>query len=193
MKRSRALFLDRDGVININHGYVHTRDRFEFIEGIFEICRTARRLGYLLIVATNQSGIGRGYFSEEDFHALTDWMLQEFHLQGAEISKVYFCPYHPEHGIGIYKRDSDCRKPNPGMLLEAKAEFDLNLSASIFLGDQRSDEIAGRRAGVGCVVLYKPGCTGIPSPDTPVIGRLLDLERYLESDRLPEGIQRIAT
>ena len=129
MSQARALFLDRDGVINVNHGYVHTRERFEFVDGIFDACRAARNLGYLLIVVTNQAGIGRGYFTEDEFQALTDWMLLQFADQGADISRVYFCPFHPEHGIGPYKRDAECRKPNPGMILNASRDFDLDLGA----------------------------------------------------------------
>lgn len=143
-----ALFLDRDGVINVDHGYVHRPEEFEFFEGIFELVAAAKRAGYLVIVVTNQAGIGRGYYSEADFHALTDWMKARFSERGCQIDAVYFCPYHPEHGIGQYRRDSDCRKPAPGMLLQAQREWDIDMQRSILVGDKPSDMAAGRAAGV---------------------------------------------
>ena len=104
MKMRRALFLDRDGVINVEHGFVFQRDQFEFVDGIFDLCRTAQERGFLLIVVTNPAGIGRGLYREQDFYELTEWMCEEFRRQGVKIKKVYFCPYHPEHGLGNYTR-----------------------------------------------------------------------------------------
>ncbi len=153
----RALLLDRDGVINVNHGYVHTPDKFDFIDGIFDLCLAATQRGYLLIVVTNQAGIGRGYYDEAAFHALSDWMRARFRAHGSEIAHVYFCPDHPEHGIGRYKRESEFRKPNPGMILAAAADFDLDLAACVLVGDKPSDMQAGRAAGVGRNLLYEPG------------------------------------
>lgn len=150
----QALFLDRDGVINIDHAYVCKPDTFEFIDGIFELCRKAKELGYLIFVITNQAGIGRGYYTEQDFLTLTDWMIGEFKKQNVEIDKVYFCPSHPEHGIGKYKVDSPNRKPNPGMILQAKKEFDIDLARSILIGDKESDIQAGIAAGVAVNVLF---------------------------------------
>jgi D-glycero-D-manno-heptose 1,7-bisphosphate phosphatase len=147
-----ALFLDRDGVINVDHAYVHRPEHFEFIDGIFDLVTAANRAGYLVVVVTNQAGIGRGYYSEADFHALTDWMCSEFARRGGRIDAVYFCPYHPEHGVGQYKRESEYRKPGPGMLLQAAREHGIDLSASIMVGDKISDMEAGRRAGVGTLL-----------------------------------------
>ena len=151
-----ALFLDRDGVINIDHAYVHRREDFDFVDGIFDLVRTARERGYLVFVITNQAGIGRGKYSEADFHALTEWMSGEFAARGAAIDKVYFCPYHAEHGVGVYKQESPFRKPNPGMILQAAQEFDVDLAASVLLGDMETDIQAGTRAGVGCNLLFRP-------------------------------------
>ena len=109
-------------MINVDHGYVHQPENFQFVDGIFELCRTARALDYLIIVVTNQAGIGRGYFTEAQFHALTRWMCKEFLAQQAEIAEVYFCPFHPEFGIGHYKQASSFRKPGPGMILQALRE-----------------------------------------------------------------------
>ena len=155
MKRP-ALFLDRDGVINVDHGYVHTPEGFQFVDGIFEVVATANQAGYLVVVVTNQAGIGRSYYSETQFHALTDWMKERFAERGGQIDAVYFSPYHPEHGIGRYRRETDCRKPGPGMLLWAERELDVDMGRSIFIGDKPSDMAAGRAAGVG-TLLYLDG------------------------------------
>jgi D-glycero-D-manno-heptose 1,7-bisphosphate phosphatase len=149
---NRALFLDRDGVINIERGYLHRQEEFEFREGIFEVCRSAQALGYLLLVVTNQAGIARGYYTETDFLRLTDWMLEEFGKRQVRIARVYYCPYHPVHGLGHYRLDSPDRKPKPGMLFRAQADFGLDLRASVLIGDKLSDIQAAQAAGVGTIV-----------------------------------------
>lgn len=149
----RALFLDRDGVINIEKNYVSRIEEFEFIDGIFDLCRLADKLGFLIIVITNQAGIGRGYYSEADFQHLTQWMVGRFAEEGVTIAGVYHCPDHPTAGVGEYLRESYDRKPNPGMLLRAKDEFDLDLTGSILVGDKDSDIQAGIAAGVGANLL----------------------------------------
>jgi D-glycero-D-manno-heptose 1,7-bisphosphate phosphatase len=151
-----ALFLDRDGVVNIDHAYVHRRNDFEFIDGIFDLCRHAKTLGYLIIIVTNQAGIGRGYYTEEDFADLTHWMCGIFDKEKAPIDKVYFCPTHPEGTIERYRKQSDLRKPAPGMILLAAKEFDISLRNSILVGDKLSDLEAGFAAGVGSNILYRP-------------------------------------
>ncbi|NLP61663.1 D-glycero-alpha-D-manno-heptose-1,7-bisphosphate 7-phosphatase [Paraburkholderia sacchari] len=152
----RALFLDRDGVINIDHGYVVRRDAFDFVDGIFELVAQARARGYLVIVVTNQAGIGRGYYTEADFHALMEWVGEQFDARGGHIDKVYFCPDHPEHGVGEYRRVSEFRKPAPGMLLAARDDFDIDMKASLFVGDNLTDMQAGAAAGVGTNLLLTP-------------------------------------
>lgn len=155
----RALFLDRDGVINHDPGYTCSADNFEFIEGIFELARTAVQSNYLLIVITNQAGIGRGYYTERDFLNLTDWMCARFAMEGAPITEVFFCPYHPEHGIGLYRMDSFDRKPNPGMILTAAKKYNVDLANSIMVGDKASDIEAALNAGIGVRCHYIPvGC-----------------------------------
>jgi D-glycero-D-manno-heptose 1,7-bisphosphate phosphatase len=151
--RNKALFLDRDGVINVERGYVHRRECFEFIPGIFELCRAAQSLGYLLIVATNQAGIKRGYYSESDFNELTEWIIAQFKEKQVNITRVYYCPFHPVFGVGPYKHESPDRKPNPGMLLRARSDLDLDLRSSILIGDKLSDILAGCAAGVGTQIL----------------------------------------
>ena len=150
----RALLLDRDGVINVNHGYVHSTENFEFIDGIFDLVRAARKATYRVIVVTNQAGIGRGYYSENQFHELTVWMCAQFERHAAPIDGVYFSPYHPTAGIGEYRKDEDTRKPGPGMLLRAKREFGLSLEDSVLVGDRPSDILAGVAAGVRTNILF---------------------------------------
>lgn len=154
--KRRALFIDRDGVINIDYGHVYRQEQFEFVEGIFDLCRKAVELNYLIFVITNQAGIGRGYYTEQKFHELTAWMCNEFWIQGIKIEQVYFCPFHPEYGVGDYKQESIFRKPGPGMILEAAREHELDLALSVLVGDKRSDIEAGIAAGVGCNILYRP-------------------------------------
>jgi D-glycero-D-manno-heptose 1,7-bisphosphate phosphatase len=144
----KALFLDRDGVINVEKNYVYRIEDFEFMPGIFDLCAQAQALGYCLVVITNQAGIARGYYSEADYQRLTDWMLGEFRARGITIDRVYHCPYHPTEGIGAYRRDSFHRKPNPGMILDARDALGLDLSRSVLVGDKDSDIEAGRAAGV---------------------------------------------
>lgn len=151
-----ALFLDRDGVINIDRAYVHKPEDMEFTDGIFDLCRHAKRLNYLIFVITNQAGIGRGYYTEQDFANLTDWMRGIFKHENAEIDQVYYCPTHPEHAVGKYRRQSHFRKPAPGMILLAAREFGVDLNRSILVGDKPSDIEAGIAAGVGRNILYRP-------------------------------------
>lgn len=158
--RQPALFLDRDGVINVDHGYVHRPEDFEFMPGVFDLVRTANHLNYRVVVVTNQAGIGRGYYSEMQFHALTDWMQERFKAQSALIDAVYFCPFHPEHGIGEYRRESDCRKPGPGMLLQAQRDLNIDMGKSILIGDKPSDMAAGRAAGVTTLLHLKGEAQG---------------------------------
>ena len=154
-----ALFLDRDGVINIEKNYVHKVEDFEFVPGIFELCQAALDQSYLIFVVTNQAGIGRGYYTVEQFEHLTCWMLAEFEARDITISKVYHCPYHPDAGIGDYKRDSYDRKPNPGMILSAEKEFSVDLKNSILIGDKLSDIQAANNAGLSTALLLSDsGC-----------------------------------
>ncbi len=153
----RAVFLDRDGVINVDNGYVAKVDDFEFIEGVIEACQKLKEKGYLLVVITNQSGIARGYFSEEQFHTLTEWMDWSLADRGVDLDGIYYCPHHAEKGIGEFKVDCDCRKPKPGMLLSAVEELNIDVSKSVLVGDKVSDIQAGIAAGVKTNYLVKTG------------------------------------
>ena len=179
----RALLLDRDGVINVDKGHVCRTEDFELIPGVTDLCRHAVKHGYLLIVVTNQAGIGRGYYSEDSFLSFTEWMCEGFRERGLPIARVYYCPFHPEFGVGRYKRDSDCRKPAPGMILRAADDFGLNLKHSVLVGDNETDVLAGVAAGVGCNVLYCPNIASRNSPTATlashVVTRLADVTPLL--------------
>jgi len=145
---ARALFLDRDGVVNEEVGYLHRIEEVRFVDGIFSLCRTAKGLGYRLIVVTNQAGIARGYYTEADFEALMEFIRGELHAEGVELDAVYYCPFHPEHGVGRYKREHEDRKPGIGMLRRGAREFGVELSDSILVGDRCSDVGAANAAGL---------------------------------------------
>lgn len=140
----KALFLDRDGVINVDKHYVYRIEDFEFVNGIFEICRKYRDEGYLIIVVTNQAGIARKIYSDAEFRLLTDYMIERFISEGIFISQVYYCPHHPD-----FTGPCSCRKPNPGLFFKAAEEFGIDLGSSVIIGDKESDEQAGRNAGIG--------------------------------------------
>ncbi len=180
----KALFLDRDGVINVDRGYVGAQENFEFVEGIFDLCAHATVLGYLVIVVTNQAGIGRGYYSEQEYQGLTEWMSGVFRDRGTLISHVYHCPYHPECGLGIYKMDSRDRKPAPGMILQAAVDFGLDLVRSVLVGDRETDIQAGVNAGVGCNLLYLPERSSVADTTTvatSIVSRIFDVLAFLNA------------
>lgn len=160
----RAAFLDRDGVINIDRGYVVRREDFQFVAGVLEGARRLHEMGFLLVVTSNQSGIGRGLYNEDNFHALTTWMRSEFSAAGAPLAGVYFCPHHPTEALGEYRRTCQCRKPAPGMLFAAAHDLGIDLSCSAMFGDKLSDLEAARAAGVPIRVLL-----GTDARETPAM------------------------
>lgn len=145
-QRSKALFLDRDGVINVDKSYLYKKEDFVFCDGIFELLKYAQNLGYRLFVITNQSGIARGYYSEDDFKRLTSWMLKEFEKKGITIQKVYHCPHLPEDNC-------KCRKPEPKMIEDAISEFGIEPATSWMIGDKPSDMEAAKNAGIQNTIL----------------------------------------
>jgi D-glycero-D-manno-heptose 1,7-bisphosphate phosphatase len=178
----KALFLDRDGIVNVDKAYVFRIEDFEFIPGIFELCRTAQVHGFQIVIATNQSGIGRGFYTESDYHALTAWMLAEFAREGVQIAKTYYSPHHPD-GIGEYRRASEDRKPRPGMLLRAAHELNLDLPRCILAGDKESDVQAGIAAGVGLNLLLWSSDDPPPAASGFTLVRsLAEIEMILKSD-----------
>ncbi len=131
-EKKKIIFLDRDGVINHDYGYVHEIEKFHFIDGVFEACKYFINLGYEIIIITNQSGIGRNYYSEDDFFKLTTYMLQKFKENGMNILNTYYCPHLPTDNC-------TCRKPNIGMIKKACSDFEIDLNKSWLIGDKMSD------------------------------------------------------
>jgi len=163
----RALFLDRDGVINIEKDYLYKIEDFEFIDGVFELCKHYIDLGYLIFVVTNQSGIARDYYSEKDFTKLSEWMSKEFSKRNIKIEKIYHCPHHPD-----ISGTCSCRKPKAGMLLEAANEFNISLSDSIIIGDKERDIEAGLNAGLRETYLFDESKTVKSSRATKIVSKL---------------------
>lgn len=144
-----ALFLDRDGVLNEDRGYVSDPRNFVWIEGAADCIRAFNKRDWHVFVITNQSGIGRGYYTETQMHELHSWMTDQLQAQGAHIDAIYYCPFHPEAELTRYRQDSFDRKPRPGMLLQAMADFPVKREASFMIGDKHTDLEAARGAGVG--------------------------------------------
>jgi D-glycero-D-manno-heptose 1,7-bisphosphate phosphatase len=156
-KLRRAAFLDRDGVVNRDIGYLHRWEDFEFLPGALDAMRKLHDAGYALVIVTNQSGIARGYYTEEDYQALTRQLRHALEQAGCPPAGIYHCPHHPGGSIGAYAIACDCRKPQPGLLLQAARELDLDLQGSLMVGDKLADAQAGRSAGVGRVYLVRSG------------------------------------
>ena len=174
----RGLFLDRDGVINEEVGYLIRPEDMRLVPGIVSLCRTARSLGYRIFVVTNQAGIGRGFHTEAEFHHLMQHMQAELQRDGVVFDAVYYSPYHPEHGIGEYRQDHQDRKPNPGMMLLAAREFGTSLADSILVGDRCTDIAAANAAGLRKAFLLAREESGCAGPHEPVKS-LAEVERWL--------------
>ena len=163
----RAAFLDRDGVINVDHGYVVRQEEFEFVPGVLDAAAQLAAAGYALVVVTNQSGIGRGLYTAADFERLSAWMRERFAAAGAALAGVYYCPHHPTDALGAFRRDCDCRKPAPGMLRQAQRELGIAMADSALFGDKRSDLQAAVAAGVTTRVLLGTDGRAEPTDEAP--------------------------
>lgn len=144
----KALFLDRDGVVNVEKNYLHKIEDFELMDGIIDVCHSYQEQDYLIIIVTNQSGISRGYYTEDDFARLSVWMINYFKTFGISIAHIYHCPHHES-----IDGTCECRKPEPGMFLQAQEEYSLDMEQSVMIGDNERDIEAAIRAGVGNNIL----------------------------------------
>ncbi|MGO2507906.1 D-glycero-beta-D-manno-heptose 1,7-bisphosphate 7-phosphatase [Vibrio hibernica] len=181
-----AVFIDRDGVINVDHGYVSKVDDFEFIDGVFDATKAIKELGYQLVLVTNQSGIARGYYTEKEFLRLTEWMDWNFVDHGVEFDGLYYCPHHLEGSIEKYTQECDCRKPQPGMFLSAQDELDIDMSNSVMVGDKEADMQAAISAGVNTRILVRSGKAVTEAAEklaTVVLDSIKDVPKYLAENK----------
>jgi len=146
----KTIFLDRDGVINKEKNYLSKVNDFEFISGVFDACIHFHSLGYSIIVITNQSGIGRGYYSDSDYQKINHWMLKEFNKNNIKIMDVIYCPHSPA-------LECDCRKPKSGMFLYAKDKYDIDMKKSWSIGDKETDIVASENSGISNTILVRSG------------------------------------
>jgi len=160
---SRAVFLDRDGTLIRDVGYLRSADQLALLPGVPHALKRLHDAGYLLVLVTNQSGVARGLFTEEDVRHTNQALQELLRKKGIELDALYYCPHLPEGTVTPYAQVCDCRKPAPGMLLRAAREHDVDLARSFMIGDSPSDVEAGRRAGCRTIQL--------PAPDTDA-GRL---------------------
>lgn len=176
-KVRRAVFLDRDGTINVEKDYLYKIEDFEFIPGAPEAIKRLKDGGFLVIVVTNQSGVGRGYFDEREVETLHDHLQSELAGYGTAIDAFYYCPHHPEHGVGDYRIVCDCRKGAPGMLLQAAAEHNIDLQQSFMIGDKLADIEAASRAGCQPIlVLTGHGAFIASNPDIAAVMKCPNLD-----------------
>jgi len=182
--KRRAVFLDRDGTINEEKEYLYRTEEFALLPGVAEAIRALNEAGFKVVVITNQSGIGRGYYGEEALRVLHAHMDADLAKHGAAVDAYYFCPHHPEHGTGPYRQECSCRKPLPGMLMTAAEDLQLDLSASFMIGDKISDMEAGLKAGCRPILVR----TGYGMQEEPLLPDGIEA-----CDDLPAAVQLIIT
>lgn len=175
----KAAFLDRDGVINRDLGYIHRVEDFQFLPGVFECCAELQAAGFRLFVITNQAGIAKGLYTPPQMHALHGWMAEQFRQRGIAIEKVYHCPHHPAGIVPGFTAVCECRKPKPGMLLSAQAEFGMDLAQSLLVGNQESDIEAGLAAGVATTILVDEESPPRATQASVVVRSLVELPEKL--------------
>lgn len=171
---NKALFLDRDGVINKDIGYAFRSEDIDFVDGIFELCQAAQQQGYVIIIVTNQSGIARGYYSEEDFKELNQWFVEQFAQHDITLSAIYHCPHHPD-----ITGDCGCRKPHPGMLLEAIEKYQIDPNHSMMIGDKSSDMQAAKTANIAQRIFFSLQSPSADNPYTAHIDALTQAKKFL--------------
>jgi len=170
----KTIFLDRDGIINKEINYLHKIDEFEFIDGIFDACLYFQSLSYKIIIITNQSGISRGYYTESDYQKVTQWMLSQFEYKNINILDIFHCPHGPDSTC-------DCRKPNPGMFLQAKAKHNIDMTKSWMIGDNERDIIAANNAGINNTIMLKTNNNQSNSNAKIILDSILQTKQVITS------------
>ena len=171
---NKALFLDRDGVINVDHGYTYKISDLKILEGVVEGLQAIANLNYKIFIITNQSGIARGLFEEADLHNFMGHLLAIFSQNSINISDYFFCPHHTEGTIPAYRKKCSCRKPEPGMLHDAQKKYNLDLSQSILIGDKETDIMAGLNAGLAKNILIGQPGVSTGSKATNIVRNLIE-------------------
>lgn len=184
--KNKAFFLDRDGTINEDRGYISDKNEIYIYPRSIEALKLIKSKGYLIIIVTNQAGVAMGYLTENKLKEINDHIINLLTMDGVDVDAFYYCPYHPEHGNKKYKRKSFLRKPEPGMLIKAAQDFKINLNESFMIGDKISDIEAGKKAGCK-TVLVKTGFGKKSLKDL----KFIDLKPDYISDDLYEAVERI--
>jgi D-glycero-D-manno-heptose 1,7-bisphosphate phosphatase len=183
---ARAVFLDRDGTVNVERDYLHRSEDFTFIPGAPAAIRLLREAGYRIVVVTNQSGIARGYYDEEALHRIHRHMDELLSREGAAVDAYYHCPHHPDGTVDRYRAICDCRKPLPGMLRQAAADLHLDLSVSYIIGDKLADVEAGQAAGCRPILVetgYGATEKALIGSDVPVFSSIVEAASWIVSGR----------
>lgn len=185
LKPIPAIFLDRDGTLNFDYKYVIKISDFKFIDGVLDTLRELKNMGFALIIVTNQSGIARGLFNLNQFFYLTEWINFFLKKNNINLYGMYFCPHHPYGKKNIYRQKCDCRKPQPGMLLNAKKNFNIDMRNSYIVGDKIEDILAGEAAGINKKILVRSGKPiskeSIKKADW-IINNLTELPQYIRGN-----------
>jgi D-glycero-D-manno-heptose 1,7-bisphosphate phosphatase len=185
--KKRAIFMDRDGTVSEEIGYVNHPGRFKVFPYSGEAIRLINEAGYLAIVVTNQAGVARGYFKEELVHEVHRVMSNQLALYGARLDAVYYCPHHPQAGEAPYRLDCSCRKPKAGMILKAAEDFNIDLEGSWFVGDRYSDIVVAKNAGIKSAFVL----SGYGRGELEYQSHLWEIQPDLTSETLLEAVQKI--
>ena len=151
----KAVFLDRDGTINVDYGYVYKKEEFQFLPGVLEGLRLLEQLNFVLVIITNQSGIARGYYTEEEYHELNKWLLNEFEKEGIHIASSFYCPHHSEAKVEKYRIECECRKPKTALYKQACEQLGIDISGSYAVGDKLRDVAFCKENEARGIVLYQ--------------------------------------
>lgn len=184
----RAAFIDRDGVLNVDHGYVYRAEDFEWLPGAVQALQRLQAAGYALVIVTNQSGVARGMYTEADVARLHDFVEDDLRRQGVQLTGIYACPHHPQAALEAFRQECDCRKPRPGLILRAVVEHGLDPGRSCLFGDKASDIEAGRAAGVArCWLIGSPAAAESCAADGHGDSLAAAVTAQLEASASPPG------